>query len=134
MCGSRRARVFAGTDSFTHRLVQADSPDHTVPVTRVTKASLDDFFESHDVRPPSLVKIDVEGHEGHVLEGMHGILRSFSPRLLLEVHDRRAAEQCRRVLEATGYSLFDLVKGTRASLSDWEGRSWYLCGRSEYQS
>jgi len=30
-------------------LVQADSPDHTVPVTRVTKASLDDFFESHGV-------------------------------------------------------------------------------------
>jgi FkbM family methyltransferase len=36
--------------------------------------------------PPDFVKIDVEGHEWHVLAGMQQVLREHRPNLLIEVH------------------------------------------------
>ena len=56
--------------------------------------SIDEFVSSH--APPSVAKIDVEGHAPQVLEGMSETLRRFHPRLLIELHDE--AEE-RRVSE-----------------------------------
>jgi FkbM family methyltransferase len=59
------------------------------PVT-VTAARLDDELSRHGLRP-ALVKIDVEGHELRVLEGMERTLDD-RPAILCEVSERTAAD------------------------------------------
>lgn len=57
----------------------------------VQTVTLDEFVRGEDVRAPDLVKIDVEGAELVVLDGMRETLRSRQPLLLVEVHDTNAA-------------------------------------------
>ncbi len=51
--------------------------DGVVPMVR-----LDTALE----RPPDLIKIDVEGYEGHVLEGAASVIREHRPILFVELH------------------------------------------------
>ena len=63
------------------RLVESTSVGEVVELVRV-----DDVCAERGVRP-SLVKIDVEGFEGHVLDGMTTLMQQGYPRvILLEAH------------------------------------------------
>jgi FkbM family methyltransferase len=44
----------------------------------------DELVESQNVPPPTVVKIDVEGHEEDVLKGMKNILKKYKPVVFLE--------------------------------------------------
>lgn len=44
----------------------------------------DELVESQNVPPPTVVKIDVEGHEEEVLKGMNDILEKYRPVVFLE--------------------------------------------------
>jgi len=76
---------------------------------KVEAVKLDSFYEN---RPdPDIIKIDVEGAEGHVLEGAESILDRSKPVLFIEFHfDNRlqgvghSYGELRRVLENHGYS------------------------------
>lgn len=48
--------------------------------------SLDEFVAREGIRPPSLVKIDVEGAEVDVLKGMRQTIETHRPTVLCEVH------------------------------------------------
>lgn len=79
-----------------------------VPVEMVT---LDDFAATSGVLPPDVVKIDVEGGELGVLEGMVATLRNHAPTLLVEFdgptpasHDARL-ESASAFLADRGYEL-----------------------------
>jgi len=61
--------VLAGTDSFTHKLVEGPRPASPGHQT-VRTVCLDDYMRQSSTQPPCLVKMDVEGHEGKGLEGM----------------------------------------------------------------
>ncbi len=50
---------------------------------RVPLRTLDELLAG---RPPDFVKIDVEGYEGHVLDGATRILHEHRPTLFLEIH------------------------------------------------
>lgn len=53
---------------------------------QVSVTSLDAFLEMEEARPPSFIKIDVEGAEKRVIRGMKQLLRMHRPTLLCEVH------------------------------------------------
>ena len=71
-----------------------------VPVT-----TMDDFFKDKEL--PNFIKMDIEGHEVEVLEGMYQTLKNSRPpvKLLMEVHAEFYSEthslelQLRRLLE-----------------------------------
>jgi FkbM family methyltransferase len=71
----------------------------------VDVTTLDAMLEQ--LRPPDLVKIDVEGAEADVLAGMRKTLDEFAPVVICEVH-QNARQSCARLLEAAGYDVTGL--------------------------
>lgn len=57
---------------------------------------------------PSLIKIDVEGAERYVLDGMVDILEKAKPILLIELLDDNSYEYAATLLESYGYKLFQI--------------------------
>ncbi len=69
---------------------------------RVSTFPLDSLLEYF--RPPTLVKIDVEGAEVDVLRGSSRLLYEARPVLYLEVGES-AAPECRSILERANYNI-----------------------------
>lgn len=78
--------------------------------------------------PVGFMKIDVEGHEEHVLRGARETIASDQPILLIEcTHE---AHSCLAPLEAAGYVVFDadhLGAGIDAGANSGAGVTNYLC-------
>lgn len=71
--------------------------------------SIDDLVFRDRMRPPAMVKIDVEGAELEVLRGMSRTMRELKPIILYELDDaaseplRRKREACEQFVHALGY-------------------------------
>ena len=81
-------------------------------------------FDSLDLQP-AIVKIDVEGYERHVLEGMERTLQKHKPILLLESNpDDRA---CMELLWRFGYRFYYFDLKTRRITADPQHRTrnWF---------
>ena len=72
------------------------APSVSVGQRAVRVIALDDLIESAALRPPTLVKIDVEGAELGVLRGMIRTIAAFKPALVYEVDDGDRAAFDRR--------------------------------------
>ena len=73
--------------AFSGRLVgQTQNYTPTRNLALVETTSVDACVFELGFRPPDIVKIDVEGNEGLVLEGMTGVMEKFHPILICEVH------------------------------------------------
>jgi precorrin-6B methylase 2 len=72
-------------------------------VGRGGSATSIDTFVSHE-RPPWFVKIDVEGSEFEVLEGMSETLRTHAPALIVEVHGLELKRRCIALLRDAEYA------------------------------
>jgi FkbM family methyltransferase len=85
-------------------------PDFTESIA-VETYTMDVFIEKEQLRPPNLVKIDVEGAELDVLKGMSGVLRKYGPKIILEIDDKvqsRCLDKlsaCRKFLRDMGYKI-----------------------------
>lgn len=75
----------------------------------VLVSTLDGAVAELGLRPPDVVKIDVEGSEVDVVAGMSETLRACAPRLLIEIHDDRDDPwrelAIREALDRLGYRL-----------------------------
>jgi FkbM family methyltransferase len=67
----------------------------------VEAVTLDRFAMDH--RPPTVIKIDVEGDEEEVLKGAETLFLSGKPLLICEIHRARSAEAVVSWLESVGY-------------------------------
>jgi FkbM family methyltransferase len=83
------------------------------PTRRVSCTQLDQFLAEHaPPYPVSAVKIDVEGHENHVLRGMMECLRYHRPRLVMfEYLQRTNLRETVRLFETVGYTVLQLTQG-----------------------
>jgi FkbM family methyltransferase len=63
------------------------APNHPTERRAVRVIALDDLIEAERLRPPTVVKIDVEGAEMRVLDGMKRTIERFKPVLVYEVDD-----------------------------------------------
>ena len=62
---------------------------------------LDDFVDEEGLERVDFVKIDVDGCESYVLEGMRGILEKFNPVLMIEIES--GLENIKEFLRQYGY-------------------------------
>src|SRR5262249_51802588 len=91
---SGRARFAFGADSSTGHV----SNEGTLEVVTIR---LDDYITEARCRP-SLIKIDVEGAEVEVLEGLADTLRTAAPALLVATHSPALKATCTERLAAHG--------------------------------
>jgi FkbM family methyltransferase len=77
---------------------ESASPEGMIVVEAVT---LDRFALDH--RPPTVVKIDVEGAEEEVLKGAESVFLTGKPLLICEIHNARSAQGVASWLESIGY-------------------------------
>ena len=78
-------------------------------VIRVPKVSIDHLvIEERRLRPPDLIKIDVEGAEHDVLLGARQTIEQFRPIILLATHDfhlKGVKDQCLEFLRSRDYQI-----------------------------
>ena len=97
--------------AFSGRLVgPAESYAPTKNIALVETTSVDTLVLERGFRPPDIVKIDVEGNEGLVLEGMAKVLDQYHPMILCEVHTHLgdAGDLVLKILSSHGYSIAGL--------------------------
>jgi FkbM family methyltransferase len=80
---------------------RAGRNERVMGATPVPVVTLDSWIAQTGTRPPTLVKIDVEGAEAGVLRGMEQTLRTARPTLIIELHGTRDAVL--DLLDANGY-------------------------------
>jgi FkbM family methyltransferase len=101
VCNQEGTRSFsaAAWESSMARL----SPDGEIRVPSTTLDSC--IYGERRLRPPDILKIDVEGAELEVLEGSHRALAEFHPAIFLEIHGTQLHADCRAFLSKKGYHL-----------------------------
>lgn len=92
-------------------LASLDLPPDAQSRMTVDIVTVDDAVTKHGLRPPTLMKIDVEGAEIDVLRGATGVIRAHRPKLIYEIDDatqggiQRKAQEIAAFMEAVGYSV-----------------------------
>ena len=84
--------------------------------------ALDEWIEDHGQAAPGLIKIDVEGGEAAVLEGLKSMLKSNRPTILIELHGPEATSEVQNILASAGYALHAARDGYPRldEISEWK--------------
>ncbi|HXM48387.1 MAG TPA: FkbM family methyltransferase [Pyrinomonadaceae bacterium] len=112
-----QSAVTMGTHSLVKRFDNYRSKDKAMKI-EISRA--DDLVHQSSFRPPNAIKIDVEGAEYAVCEGLSGLMINTPPRLIfVEVHPGllgnfgRSVEDLYSLLTGYGYEIADSgVRGT----------------------
>lgn len=75
--------------------------------------------------PPSFVLVDVEGHEGKVLDGARDVISKYRPGWLLEFHSPAMHTYCEKTFLNVGYDVFSIRHPHYAKDSHmWHQHGW----------
>lgn len=99
-------------------------PDFTGSIV-VETSTLDAVMDREQLRPPNLVKIDVEGAELDVLRGMIGTLRKYGPKIIVEVDDE-VQTRCLDKLSASQAFLRDLGYRIDILPNSYQDGHWFV--------
>jgi FkbM family methyltransferase len=82
-----RGRLQVVDDQSWSKLAEYGDHPYTERVIDVELVAIDDLVRGGELAPPALVKIDVEGAEIAVLEGMRETIERHRPAIICELHD-----------------------------------------------
>lgn len=107
----RAALIDAGADNVGASSLEKDRGDTSKPGPRtVHEVELRQgdhlLLEERCIGPVAFIKIDVEGHEAAVINGMSGLIARDMPVIAFEANSREQSEGVRQTLEGMGYSAF----------------------------
>jgi FkbM family methyltransferase len=89
----------------------------TGPTVDVEVIAIDDLVDTGRVRPPDFVKIDVEGAELGVIEGMRRTITAHRPVILCEMHGTNAAFAS--LMDGLGYNVRSLESDLPLAAAPW---------------
>lgn len=91
-------------------------------VSSIQVVALDKFLPLEVAREVSLIKIDVEGHEGACLRGMTGLIAESRPIIFIECIEGKSGNDASSILQGLGYSfcLIDDSSGEITSVDSIE--------------
>jgi FkbM family methyltransferase len=102
-------RRFAIVESTASHLADHGTDEKT---TVVDVVSLDDLDGASGPRPPTVIKLDIEGAEVDALHGAAHLIARHRPVIICEVHHTET--EVRRFLQAAGYRLRTLEESEQA--------------------
>ena len=103
---SGRGRLQVVDDQSWSKLENYGEHPYTEQVIDVDLVAIDDLIAAGELRPPTLVKIDVEGAELAVLEGMSSTIDAYRPAIICELHDTHT--EFVTAMRGHGYRLINL--------------------------
>jgi len=77
---------------------------------KVNSNSLDNILKKMKIKNVDLIKIDVEGAESNVLEGMENVLKSGKAKIIFEAWNDVYLASCRKILQNYNYKIKHLDK------------------------
>lgn len=80
-------------------------------------------LDSYEYQDVSFIKVDVEGHEEHVLRGAESTLKNCRPNLVVEVEDRHnpgVVDRLTEYLSGLDFSLYVVLDAKLVSLSGFD--------------
>jgi FkbM family methyltransferase len=100
----------------------------------VETVSIDTLVEDRQIKPPRFIKIDVEGAEMEVLQGMQRVLNAWGPTVILELDDE-SADACEEKVRVCQRFLQDLDYRMEFLPASYPDSKWFVrhfvarCGR-----
>jgi FkbM family methyltransferase len=82
--------------------VSGEPPDMSGSMV-VDVVALDDIVARRGLRPPTLLKIDVEGAELLVLQGAHQLIMAHRPKIVFEIDDASRTNALQKSAEASAF-------------------------------
>ena len=114
----------AGTGSLQEDIKASILQEKGSNTIQVEIDSLDSQIITNNLPKPDLVKIDVEGLELDVLQGMSETIEDYKPKLFIEIHGvdmQRKIENVQRVVDfliTRGYSIYHVESGEMITSSN----------------
>lgn len=108
-CG--RGELLLSTHPGGSALVAGDVPVDLKGSMMVELVSIDDLVFEQNFKPPSVIKIDVEGAEAAVLKGLERTMKKYRPTILYEIDDQhldgfeRKQRDLESILVENGYQI-----------------------------
>lgn len=93
-------------DQSWSKLEEYGEHPYTEKVIEIELVSIDELLEAGALLPPTLVKIDVEGAEIAVIEGMRATIERHRPAIICELHGTHA--EFIALMDELGYRLINL--------------------------
>jgi hypothetical protein len=121
-------RFMTGGNSYVGHLAETADP----AAIDVAAMTLDEYARRSGIRP-DFVKIDAEGAEPRIFEGMSAVLAQCRPKMLVELHDEAGYSAFRALLHE--YSYLSRRIDTASPMSDspeWRPEAEYLAIPSEF--
>ncbi|HWA84801.1 MAG TPA: FkbM family methyltransferase [Opitutus sp.] len=88
----------------THLPYEGETPVTAARPVEVRTLVLDDLVGSGCLRPPDLMKVDVEGHAHHALAGARQTLSRHRPILIVGFHSEAEVQGVQSLLQPLGYT------------------------------
>lgn len=119
--GKLNVAAFSGGSALSTAAV----PPDFVETIDVEMVMIDDLVLHHEMPPPSIIKIDVEGAELEVLAGMKKTISTCFPVVIYEVDDGDKGRLQQKIKECKAF--FKKFKYRIISLEDsYTGSSWHV--------
>jgi len=106
-------------------LKSAGIPPDPAGSLMVSTTTVDLLVGQQKIKPPNVVKIDVEGAEMDVLRGMESVLRKWRPKIVLEFDDPTKAG-CEAKLSACQDYLTDFAYETMILPGSYPDGGWFV--------
>jgi FkbM family methyltransferase len=96
--------------AFSGRLIGDGLYNTTGNIKIVETTSIDHVVNKEGYRVPDILKIDVEGNEGMVLDGMKDTMATHSPMIICEIHTHlgESRDQVINLLTRYGYTILNI--------------------------
>lgn len=113
-----------GTGSLQEDIKASILQEKGAETIQVEIDTLDNQITTNNLPKPDFVKIDVEGLEMDVLDGMRGIIKDYKPKLFIEIHGvdvQRKIENVQTVVDfliAREYSIYHIESGETITSSN----------------
>ena len=112
----------------THLAYRGEDTTRIPTAIEVKKVKLDDLVASGELRLPSFVKVDAEGHGHHALAGARASLAAARPILVVGLHSSDEVNGVLNVLDPLRYEM-KFIDGSDARTSNLPGKDVFFYPR-----